>query len=52
MSLFDIEIHNYAELYIDDAALGCPIKYDPALSRNAFVDWDRVENLLKFKKLI
>ena len=42
----------YAELYIDDAALGCPIKYDPALSRNAFVDWERVENLLKLKGLI
>lgn len=42
----------YAELYIDDAALGCPIKYDPELSRNAFVDWERVENLLKLKGLI
>ena len=42
----------YAELYIDDAALGCPIKYNPALSRNAFVDWERVENLLKLKGLI
>ncbi len=42
----------YAELYIDDAALGCPIKYDQELSRNAFVDWERVENLLKLKGLI
>lgn len=42
----------YAELYIDDAALGCPIKYDPELSRNHFVDWERVENLLKLKGLI
>ena len=42
----------YAELYIDDAALGCPIKYDPTLSRNAFVDWERVENLLKLNGLI
>lgn len=42
----------YAQLYIDDAALGCPIKYDPYLSRNSFVDWEKVENLLKFKGLI
>ena len=42
----------YAELYIDDAALGCPIKYDLELSRNAFVDWEIVENLLKLKGLI
>ena len=42
----------YAELYIDDAALGCPIKYDPTLSRNAFVDWERVKNLLKLKRVI
>jgi hypothetical protein len=33
----------YAHLYIDDAALGCPLKYDPALSNRPFVDWDLVK---------
>ena len=30
----------YAELYIDDAALGCP------LDSNGSVDWNEIENLL------
>ena len=34
----------FANLYIDDAALGCPIAYDQ--DGNRFVDWDRVYNLL------
>lgn len=40
----------YANIYIDDAALGIPLKYgeDGALSR-PYVDWDRVRILLKFK---
>ena len=42
----------YAQLYIDEAALGCPIKYDTEVSRNAFVDWERVEISLKLKGLI
>ena len=36
----------YAELYIDDAALGCPLKMDNSLSNRPFVDWEEVENLL------
>ena len=36
----------YAHLYIDDAALGCPIKYDPTLSDRAFVNWEIIKNLL------
>lgn len=36
----------YAELYIDDAALGCPLKYDESLSIRPFVDWERVEEIL------
>lgn len=50
----------YAELYIDDAALGCPLifpeKYDlqdlPRLSDRPFVDWARVEKLLKDRKIL
>jgi len=37
----------YANLYIDDAALGTPIMINGALSKRPFVDWDEVENLLK-----
>ena len=36
----------YAELYIDDAALGCPLKYDADICRRPFVDWVRVEKML------
>lgn len=36
----------YANLYIDDAALGCPLKTDPELSDRPFVDWEAVEKLL------
>ena len=36
----------YANIYIDDAALGCPIKYDKTLSDRPFVDWKVVKNLL------
>lgn len=32
----------YAKVYIDDAALGCPLKYDLKLSRRPCVDWDAV----------
>ena len=35
----------YAKIYIDDAALGCPLKSTPRDSR-PYVDWERVELLL------
>lgn len=37
----------YADLYIDDAALGCPLKYDCTLSNRPFVDWEKVKVLLQ-----
>ena len=37
----------YAHMYIDDAALGCPLKMDLNLSDRPFVDWDVVSTLLK-----
>lgn len=37
----------YAQLYIDDAALGCPLKFDEKLSRRPFIDWVRVEKMLE-----
>ena len=45
---------SYAELMIDDTALGCPLKVDLTLSTRPFVDWGRVEewldNMEMFKK--
>jgi hypothetical protein len=29
----------YANIYIDDAALGCPLRLDPDISDRAFVNW-------------
>ena len=37
---------SYAEIMIDDSALGCPIKFDTSLSHRGFVDWEKVEELL------
>ena len=37
----------YAHLYIDDAALGCPLKMDLSLSDRPFVDWEAVSCSLK-----
>ena len=37
----------YAHMYIDDAALGCPLKMDLNLSDRPFVDWEIVSTLLK-----
>jgi hypothetical protein len=37
---------SYAEMMIDDSALGCPLKYDPELSGRPFVDWIKVEEIL------
>lgn len=36
----------YAHLYIDDAALGCPTKYDIMLSNRPFVNWDIIKTNL------
>jgi len=35
----------YAHLYIDDAALGCPLKFTE-LSSRPYVDWEKVDKLL------
>ena len=37
----------YANLYIDDAALGCPLKMDLSISDRPFVDWEAVSCSLK-----
>ena len=42
----------YAHLYIDDAALGCPLKYDPNFHSRAYVDWKEIAKYLHAKGLI
>ena len=37
----------YAQLYIDDAALGCPLIYNPEISNRPFVNWIKVEEMLQ-----
>src|SRR3990167_6806482 len=32
----------YAEIYIDDAAYGCPLKENPRMGGRPYVDWDIV----------
>jgi hypothetical protein len=32
----------YAHVYIDDAALGCPLRENPRMGGRPYVDWDRV----------
>jgi hypothetical protein len=43
---------SYADLMIDDSALGCPLKYDTSISHRPFVDWEKVEQLLIEQKII
>lgn len=37
----------YAQLYIDDAALGCPLRHSVTVSNRPFVDWVEVTKMLK-----
>jgi hypothetical protein len=41
----------YAQLYIDDAALGCPLIYS-SLEERPFVDWESVKMILIEKEII
>ena len=42
----------YAHIYIDDAALGCPLINAPELSNRPFVDWDSIDLQLIQKGII
>ena len=42
----------YAHLYIDDTAIGCPLKYDPWLSKRPYVDWEQVNKYLTSNGII
>lgn len=36
----------YAHIYIDDAALGCPMTYDLDFSDRPFVNWEKIHDIL------
>lgn len=36
----------YGQIIIDDAALGCPLKYDKEFAERPFVDWIKVRQML------
>lgn len=38
--------------YIDDAALGCPVKHDKSFHLRPYVDWIKVKEELIYKGLI
>jgi len=42
----------YAKIYIDDAALGCPVILDVRLSQRPFVYWEKVREILVLMDLI
>lgn len=42
----------YAQVYIDDAALGCPLKLDAEISHRPFVDWKEVKKILKQQEIL
>ena len=42
----------YAHLYIDDAALGCPLIYNPSIADRFFVDWEEVKEILIKKGIL
>lgn len=42
----------YCHLYIDDAALGCPLVFNGEISNRFFVNWHKVEFKLKEMRLI
>lgn len=41
----------YAHIYIDDAALGCPLCFEPEVCERPFVDWLAVRDILNSKYL-
>lgn len=42
----------YGQMYIDDAALGCPLLFDEELSDRPFVDWKEVRRMLVEKEIL
>ncbi len=44
-----VKVH--ANIYIDDCALGCPIRYEEDI-RRPFVDWKKVREMLAYNRVI
>ena len=42
----------YGQLYIDDAALGAPLKFDINISERPFIDWEKVNEMLITENII
>jgi hypothetical protein len=42
----------HADLYIDDASLGAPLKTDESISQRPYYDWELAEKLLKDRGVI
>lgn len=42
----------YAHIYIDDAALGCPLIFNEEYSDRPYVDWEAVQKLLEEKIIL
>lgn len=42
----------YAQRYIDDAALGAPVKIDKEMSDRPFIDWEAAEAILEMEGLL
>lgn len=42
----------HADIYIDDQALGCPLKEDKSISDRPFVDWDKVRKILEEENIL
>ncbi len=44
-----VKVH--ANMYIDDCALGCPIRFEDGI-RRPFVDWQKVREILAYNRVI
>lgn len=42
----------HADIYIDDQALGCPLKEDKKISERPFVDWVKIRKMLEDKGIL
>ena len=51
-SQFSSSPKQYAQVYIDDASLGCPLRFDPKFSNRPYVNWVEVAKYLAAKGLI
>lgn len=51
-ALWTLSPKAYGNLYIDDAALGAPLKMDLSLSKRPFIDWVSVRKYLEYNNII